>query len=163
MKLVLSLVAAVGMTTCLRAAEMPKGEFGFPLGTYLKIEGSRALKTQKDPRSPKVAYERAIMVDTVNGRKLERPIRLDVSNAVLNSDVRYVLRGFEGGATAGGFPDEVVREENKFCEKHGDAQQGWHFRVTFTVTSVVEPEGAELDTKNKQTDFIIGQRAQAGD
>ncbi len=96
-----------------------------------------------------------LRVDTVNGKKLKRPITVVLTNAELLGDqTRCVLRGYEVGATVG-IPAEVTRKEKAFTEHYGTGQGELRFRREFVVTSVVEPKGIKLKARDDGRIFII--------
>jgi hypothetical protein len=114
--------------------DVPKGRLGHPLGTYLTIEGVRA-------EAGKVGT-RTLLVDTVNGKKLDRPIGIWIDNvAPLPKGERCILRGYESGKMIG-VPDEVARAENLPLP-----QAAWQFFRYFIMTSVVQPEGLDRSLK----------------
>ncbi len=158
MKLAMSLLVGICLAVPLDAADIPNGEFGHPLGTYLKIEGTRALMPSEKPRV-RIKDPHTLDVDTVNGKKLARPIRIRIDNADLGADTRYVLRGYEIGRMTNAIPDEVAKNEPEFAERNGVSQVGWYFFVQFVVTSVAEPAGIKLEKKKTGNDFIIGESA----
>lgn len=132
MKNVLLVIALVGF--CLKAAVaedgVPAGKLGHPMGTYLRIEGVRA--EQKMWGFP-------LHVDTMNGKKLEKPIEVWVSNVDLPKDARCILRGYETGSMIGTPPAvvEAAKEDGKDVTL---PQAGWQFHRVFIVLSVVEPK-----------------------
>lgn len=110
--------------------DIPKGRLGHPLGTYLTIEGVRA-------EAGKVGT-RTLLVDTINGKKLDRPIGIWIDNvASLPKGERCIFRGYESGKMIG-VPDEVARAENL-----PPPQAAWQFCRYFIMTSVVQPEGLD--------------------
>jgi hypothetical protein len=63
------LVAALGLFSlaAVKAQDIPGGRLGFPLGTYLTIEGVRAEGKLK-------LGVNTLLVDTVNGKQLDTPV-----------------------------------------------------------------------------------------
>jgi hypothetical protein len=62
------------------------GQLGHPIGTYLTLEGT----------TPAVAKDARLLVDTVDGRRLSRPVSVELRQARgLPANGRVVLRGFE--------------------------------------------------------------------
>jgi hypothetical protein len=161
MKFALTLGIVAIAAAPLAAAKIPTGEFGFPLGTYLKIEGVQAVKRGK-VRDNAVKDTQWLTVDTVNGRKLDRPVDIKINNAQLYLDGRFVLRGYETGKMSGAIPDEVEKNEKEFVDKYGVPQAGWNFFVSFVVT-VTEPKGVRLEEAKNGTDFIIGEEPEQQD
>ena len=121
------LVTAMLVLTTARAEDIPGGKLGHPLGTYLTIEGVRA-------EEGKVGVN-TLLVDTVNGKKLDAPVGIWVENVdALPKDTRCILRGYESGKMIG-LPHEVAEKE-----KLPLPAAGWQFFRYFIVTSVVEPK-----------------------
>ncbi|MHC4406997.1 MAG: hypothetical protein ACYTG0_45875 [Planctomycetota bacterium] len=117
---------------------IPKGRLGHPLGTYLKIEGVRA-------EAGKVGTQ-TLLVDTVNGNKLDQPIGIWIENVpALPKGERCIIRGYESGKMIG-IPYEVAKAENLPIP-----QAAWQFYRYFIMTSVVQPEG--LDKKLKRMSY----------
>jgi hypothetical protein len=116
------------------AQDIPDGGLGHPLGTYLTIEGVRA------PQQYMTDTVNTLLVDTVNGKKLDTPGRIWVENAdSLPKDTRCILRGYETGSMIGTPPAviEAAKEEGKDFTPE---QFGWRFQRGFIVLSVVEPK-----------------------
>lgn len=112
---------------------IPMGKLGHKLGTYLTIEGPRPTTDIKPGN---------MRVDTVNGKKLDKPIEILVENmARIPDGVRCTIRGYESGKMIG-LPFEVAEKE-----KIPLPQAGWQFFRYFVATSVVAPP--ELKLKNK--------------
>ncbi|GAF84246.1 unnamed protein product, partial [marine sediment metagenome] len=107
---------------------IPMGRLGFPLGTYVTIEGHRI--------DGKKTGTRTLLVDAMDGVKLDNPIRIGISNVRapgLPKEVRCIVRGYESGEMIG-VPLAVAKAENLPFP-----QKGWGFHRYFIVTSVVEP------------------------
>jgi hypothetical protein len=118
--------------TALRAEDLPSGRLGHPLGTYLTIEGCRV-------EGPKTG-ERTLLVDTVNGKKLDPAIPVGVENIEpLPKDARCVLRGYETGSMVG-MPPAVIEAAKEEGRTVNVPQAGWQFRRYFIVISVVQPK-----------------------
>lgn len=118
----------------------PGGLLGDQLGTYVTIEGVPA-------EGPKVETG-TLLVDTVDGKKLDKPIPLLIHNLHrLPSGQRYVLKGYESGAMIGRPPAEyaAAREQGQDAEAlvKQDAT-GWRWRPYFVVLIAVEPKGLEV-------------------
>jgi len=103
----------------------PLGHLGFPIGTYLRIEGVRQAKGK--------VGDQTLTVDHVNGKALENPTILWIENLRLPSEGRCILAGYETGRWIG-VPPEVERIENLEVR-----QAPWQFQVYFIATSVQEP------------------------
>ncbi len=115
-------------------ASIPAGSLGYPLGTYLTIEGIR-VETGK-------VGTRTLRIDTINSRKLPEPIDIWVDNVKhpgLPAGTRCVIRGYESGKMIG-VPFEVAKAENSSLP-----QAGWQFKRYFIITSVVEPASLEKE------------------
>ena len=116
------------------ALECPMGSLGYPVGTYLQIEGLRQEHGKVGTRT--------LTVDTISGEKLKEPITIWIENLKgtgLPSGKRCMLRGYES-ARMMGLPDEVAKAENLPVP-----QAMWQMQRYFIVTSVVEPK--ELEKK----------------
>jgi len=127
----LVLMLCIGLA---EAQDIPDGGLGHPLGTYLTIEGVRA------PQQYMTDTVNTLLVDTVNGKKLDTPGRIWVENAdSLPKDTRCILRGYETGSMIGTPPAviEAAKEEGKDFTPE---QFGWRFQRGFIVLSVVEPK-----------------------
>lgn len=125
-----------------KAQEIPMGKLGFPVGTYLQIEGTRVegLKTG----------ERTLLVDTINGKKLEAPMEIEIWNVdSLPIETRCVFFGYETGHLVGTPPalEEAAKAEGK---DFTIPQVGWNFHRHFVAVSVVEPKGLALIMTDKE-------------
>lgn len=112
--------------------QIPPGNLGHPLGTYLTIEGERTERAK--------AGANTLLVDTVNGKKLAQPVAVWVDNAKhpgLPKAVRCMVRGYESGRMVG-VPHGVSE-----AEKIPPAQVRFQFRKHFVMTSVLEPQTLE--------------------
>ena len=124
----------------IRTGEVPLGLLGRPLGEYLTIEGVRY--------EPKPALmldtSRTLLVDTVNGKKLPKPIQVHVATVrVLPQEGRCVLKGYESGRMRGTPPAafKAAKEAGKPIEP-GTLVWGWQFH--FVATSAVSPSGLKI-------------------
>ena len=110
--------------------KLPDGKLGHPVGTYLTIEGKRFEgRIKNDPK-------RVLLVDTVNGNKLQKPISIEITNlknCYLPPDTRIIIRGYESGHMVG-VPDAVAKAENTTVP-----QVCWRFYRYFIKTSCVNP------------------------
>src|SRR5207237_636136 len=86
-------------------AREPGGLLGHPLGSYLTVEGVRA-------EQGKVGV-RTLLVDSINGRRLPKPVALWVENLDLPPQQRCTLKGYETGRMIGTPPAvfEAAREQ----------------------------------------------------
>jgi hypothetical protein len=119
--------------------EVPIGILGYRLGAYLTIEGIRAEKGKVGTNT--------LLVDKVNGKKLDMPVSLWVDNLEypgLPKGERCILRGYESGKMIG-LPDEVAKKEHL-----PRPQFAWGFFRYFVVTSVVQPASLAEKFKLKQ-------------
>ncbi len=121
----------------------PGGFIKEQLGIYLTIEG--------------VLYEgngkvesNSLMVDTVDGKKLDKPIVILVRNVRLPAKTRCVLKGYELGAMIGRPGAEYVayKELGKDPQelRNRDAT-GFQWRPYFVPLIAVEPKGLEVTTQ----------------
>ena len=127
----LVLMLCIGLA---EAQDIPDGGLGHPLGTYLTIEGVRA------PQQYMSDTVNTLLVDTVNGKKLDTPVRICVENVEsLPKDTHCILRGYETGSMIGTPPAviEAAKEDGKDVSL---PQVGWQFHRVFIVLSVVEPK-----------------------
>lgn len=116
----------------------PGGLLGDSLGDYLTIEG--------------VPYDGAgkvegntLMVDTLNGKKLDKPIGILIHNVRrLQARQRYVLKGYELGQMIGTPPAVRVATEELGQKYVEQSAAGWRWRPYFVVLIPVEPQGLEL-------------------
>jgi hypothetical protein len=131
----LILIAATVAAWCAVAAdphEIPPGVLAPRLGAYLAIEGVRTDEVL-------TAGARTLRVDTVNGKKLEKPVLIWIENvAELPENTRCILRGYESVRMIG-VPKEVLKQE-----KRTPPQVGWQLQHYFIITSVVEPKDLDL-------------------
>lgn len=113
----------------------PTGRLGFPIGTYLKIEGHR----YKPTKPPLKVQARTILIDTVQGKQLDIPIKLSIKNVdtdFLEIGTRCVFNGYESGVWVGSpedLPPGTPVESTKF-----------HFHSYFVVVSVEAPKGLKV-------------------
>jgi|GEM_PF-2246221 len=126
----------------------PSGYFG-DLGNYMTIEGVLAAEGKVETGT--------LLVDTVNGRKLDQPIPVVVrahafdrttfllpTDFVIPPKQRCVLKGFESGAMIG-VPAAVERAAKEL--RRADVPMSptnWRWRPYFVALIVVEPKGIEL-------------------
>lgn len=118
------------------SAGQPPAFLGHPLGAYLAIEGVRA-------ESGKVGV-RTLLVDTVNGKKLDRPVGVWIENvAALPKDRRCILRGYESGKMIG-TPPAKIQAAKEAGREIKLPQAGWQFFHYFVVISVDEPQDLKI-------------------
>ena len=101
------------------------------IGTYLEIEGVRVEKGKVGSQT--------LLVDTVNGKKLNEPISVWVQNLQLPSKKRCVIKGYESGEMIGVPPAEVAaaRELGKTVTP---TQAVWQWRPFFVALRVISPD-----------------------
>lgn len=124
----------------------PRAPGGFlheTLGVYLTIEG------QLYDGGGKVESN-SLVVDTVDGRKLKKPLVIRVANVRLPPKTRCVLKGYELGSMIGRPPaeyaltKEIGKDPSELRER--DAI-GWQWRPYFVPMIAVEPKGLKTTTK----------------
>ncbi len=114
------------------ALQCPMGYLGYPVGTYVQIEGVR--------QEEGMVGTRTLLVDTICREKLKSPIPIWVENAKnpgLPRGKRCVLRGYESARMIG-LPDEVAKAENLPVP-----QAAWQMQRYFVITTVLEPTELE--------------------
>jgi hypothetical protein len=124
----------------LRTGEVPVGLLGRRLGDYLTIEGSRY-----DPKpAMMVDTSRTLLVDTVNGKKLPKPVRIWVSTVrVLPKEGRCVLKGYESGRMSG-IPPGAFKAAEEVGKPIEPRTQVWGWEYHFVATSAVSPKGLKI-------------------
>ena len=126
----------------------PGGILSHQLGVYRTIEGIRSEGAKVETGT--------LLVDTVDGQKLDKPIPLLIRGAVvvnrnlqpallrLPAEQRCILKGFESGEMIGVPPAvSVVAKERGWKEVPTSPVQ-WQWRPYFVALVVVEPKGLEL-------------------
>ncbi len=114
----------------------PIGRLGLPIGTYVTIEGQR----YKPTKPPFKVHARTLLVDTLQAKRLDVPVKLVIKNIdidSLNTETRCVLKGYESGAWVGspeGLRPGTPVEQTKF-----------HFHHYFVVTSVDAPKELRIN------------------
>ncbi len=114
------------------ASEYPMGYLGYPVGTYVQIEGVRQEQGKVGTHT--------LLVDTLCGEKLKSPVPIWLDNLKppgLPTGKRCVLRGYESVRMVG-VPDGVAKAENLPVP-----QAAWHMERYFIITSVLEPASLE--------------------
>ena len=116
----------------------PGGLLGDALGTYRTIEG-----VLYDGRQEKVESN-TLLVDTVDGKKLEKPIGVLIRNVrPVPAKTRCVLKGYESGEMIGEPPavSDAAKEQGT---KHVPESPVWGWHPYFVVLIAAEPKGLEL-------------------
>jgi hypothetical protein len=118
----------------------PRGVLSDSLGRYLTIEGVR----------DETWFQlNGLKVDTLNGKKLDTPVTIEINNAVLlpGNQTRCVLKGYENGYMYGRPPAEyaAAKERGEDAEAlRKEDQIAWHWNPYFFVLIAAQPEGLEL-------------------
>ena len=126
-------------------SDVPPGKLGFPLGTYLTVEGEAA------KAGFKVNPTCTLIVDTVNGKRLNQPAAIVVENLNIENPLpqqgRVVIKGYESGSMIGTPPGAIAaaREAGKDIAL---PQAGWQFYRFFVLTSWVQPKRTEGQKNN---------------
>lgn len=103
------------------------GILGHKLNTSLTIEG---IKQTTNPK--KKTHARMILIDTVNGKKLEKPVYLYIKNVntdAIEDRVRFIFEGYQTG-------------EWIACDTCATPRQFLHY---FIVTSIKTPKSLEIE------------------
>jgi len=120
----------------------PTGHLG-PLGTYRTIEGVLYAGRGK-------VESNTLVVDVVDGKRLEKPIHILIKNARIPPKVRCVLKGYELGEMIGRPPAEYAltkelgRDPNELARRDATA---WRWRPFFVPLIATGPKGLEISTK----------------
>lgn len=146
--LIWAAVAVGSVALCARAAGQPQapgpdktqapearpgtGTLGHGLGTYLTVEGVKL-------EQGKVG-ERTLLIDTINGKRLDKPVAIWVNNLDLPSKKRCVFKGYENGSMIGK-PPAVFEAAKELGKEVGVPQAAWQWSSFFVVLIVVEPKG----------------------
>ncbi len=126
----------------------PVGLLSDELGSYLTIEGvlSEGVKIETG----------TFLVDTVNGKKLEKPISLVVRGArLVNHNLqpaildlpakqRCTLKGFESGEMIGVPPAIAVAATEQGWRDVPMSPVPWRWRSHFVVLVIAEPKGLQF-------------------
>lgn len=136
------------MNTVVVKPLQPSGILGDQLGVYRTIEGSlsQGLKVETG----------TLVVDTVDGRKLDNPIPLLIRGAVIvNHNLqpaklslppkqRCILKGFESGQMIGVPPAVSKAAEEQGWKEVPMSPVPWLWRPYFVALVVIEPKGLEI-------------------
>ncbi|MCU0728446.1 MAG: hypothetical protein MUE73_22115 [Planctomycetes bacterium] len=130
---VLVLLAAGGCCSFHQETGVPAGRLGFALGTYLTVEGETAAPAAK-------VNPRTLIVDTVNGERLDRPVSVIIENpeVELPPAGRVIIRGYETGKMIG-TPDAEIQAAAEAGRDAHVGQAAFQFYRTFVLLSWVEP------------------------
>lgn len=126
----------------------PGGLLSDELGAYRTIEGSRLEGGKVETGT--------LLVDTVDGKKLDNPITLVIRGAVvvnhnlqvaglsLPAKQRCILKGFESGEMIGIPPAVSAAAEEQGWKEVPISQAVWRWRPYFIALVVIEPKDLEL-------------------
>ena len=120
----------------------PTGHLG-ALGTYRTIEGELYAGNGK-------VESNTLVVDVVDGKRLDRQVHLLVKNTRIPARVRCILKGYELGEMIGRPPAEyaLTRElggdPSELAERDATV---WRWRPYFVPLLATEPKGLEVSTK----------------
>lgn len=117
------------------------GTLGYKLGTYLTIGGVRAEEGKVGTHT--------LLVDTIGGNTLDKPIGIWIENVELPKGERCVLKGYETGSMIG-TPDEVLRATGA-----PQPQAKWQFHFHFIATSVEQPGNLKLTSDGPPTEIVF--------
>ena len=120
----------------------PSGRLG-ALGAYRTIEG--------------VLYEgggkvesNTLIVDIVDGKRLDKPFYIVVKNTRIPAKVRCVLKGYELGEMIGRPPAEYALTRELGGDPHELADRDatvWRWRPYFIPLMATQPKGLEVSTQ----------------
>jgi hypothetical protein len=123
---------------------VPFGTLGFPVGSYLTIEGVK--------EKPQILQNQHWLVDTVNGSKLTKPVSIDVEHISMidwtnNVDTRslpdgqrFIFKGYETLEMIGTSPGLKAAAKESGQGVPAIQQDLWHLYFYFVVTSIVAPK-----------------------
>jgi hypothetical protein len=126
----------------------PRGVLGEQLGVYRTIEGVKSAGIKVDTGT--------LLVDTVDGQKLHKPIPLVIRAAsVVNQNLqpadlklpdqqRCILKGFESGEMIGVPPAVSTAAKEQGWKDVPMSPARWQWRPYFVALVVVEPNDLEL-------------------
>jgi hypothetical protein len=123
----------------------PSGFLAESLGQYLTIEG--ALPDDVGVAAMALGGSNVLAIDTINGRRLEQPILIRVSNVTIPAKTRCVLKGYELGEMIGRPPAEydAAKERGEDAAKLVERDQGvWRWSPYFVVLTAAKPEGLKV-------------------
>ena len=117
----------------------PRGIFG-DLGSYLTVEGVRINGT--------FTGNTTLLVDTVGGRKLPKPVSIRVDNLELPAMRRCVLKGYESGRMIG-IPPAARAAAREQGRELIEVQAAWQWQPYFIALIAVEPAGLEIERQRQ--------------
>lgn len=115
----------------------PGGFLKNGLGVYVTIEGVLYSGEGK-------VESNSLVVDTVDGNKLEEPILILIKHVRIPENVRCVLKGYELGAMIGNLPAfrQAAEEGGKRYVESSASPWGW--RPYFIPLIAVKPKGLTI-------------------
>jgi hypothetical protein len=134
--LIPSLTCAEGTQPVLHNGDHPIGSLGCSLGGYLTIEGVRAERGK--------VGNRTILVDTVNGKKLDKPVGIWIDDVDLPPNLRCTIKGYETMQMIGRPPavEAAAKEAGKSIGL--PPQAGWQVSMHFMALSSIAFKTAVL-------------------
>ncbi len=121
--------------------DVPSGKLGFPLGSYLTVEGQAA------KAGFKVNPTCTLVVDTVNGKPLRQPVPIVVEHLNIVNPLpqhgRVVIKGYESGKMIG-TPPGAIAAAKEAGKDIALPQAGWQFYRFFVLTSWGLPKRPEI-------------------
>jgi len=115
---------------------VPIGTLGFPIGSYLTIEG---IKAKQDPMI--MQNQDFCLVEKVNGSRLAKPVTIEIETANgWSNGVPFVFKGGEYFRMVGTPPAEEAAAMEAGRKDFMSSQSIWHLQFYFRVTSVVAPK-----------------------
>lgn len=131
-------IAAKPGPTLPRSANVPGGYLSDRIGTWHAIEGVRH-------EGPGADEANTLVVDTVDGRKLETPFPISVRNLRLPLKTRCMLEGYESGEMVGVPPAEYkyVETTDQLTQLQQQTRKGhnlWHWIPHFVGLKLVKPD-----------------------
>jgi hypothetical protein len=114
----------------------PTMSLGHRPGTYLTVEGVSGHEAK--------GGQPFVVIDTVNGRRLDKSIAIPIRNATIADNARCILKGYETGEMTGEPPAvrEAAKEEGKEIPPSASA---WRWQTHFVVLIAVKPENTVND------------------
>lgn len=121
-----------------KPGELPIGRLGYPIGTYLTIEGQRKNGIKTGVRTFKVLK--------INGKVTKTPTSIWIDNVDLPPNKICILKGYETFRTLGQPPaiGKWARENGKDVTV---PQAGWQIQFYFVALSIVTPDGLKIRKK----------------
>lgn len=115
---------------------IPRGQLGFPIGTYLTIEGVRSEADK--------AGTQTLVIHAVNGKRLTRETAIWIDNVELPTKAQCQLKGYETAKWIGIPPDVIDAGAVRVSPS---SHPPWHLFRYFVATSIESPKQAKLKYK----------------